>query len=84
MRLEELKSYFDAGDLLSATICPAPLEPGPDPCWIVQFKKKNGAILVMDLDKKVGGEYKQRIFKSLDAAFSACKNVGFIQAKIHS
>ncbi len=82
MNLEQLRTHFDAGDLTSATVCPAVMEPGPAPRWIAQFKRRNGVVIVMELDKRRNGRPMHRIFKSLDAAYSACKNVGFREVKI--
>lgn len=79
--IDKLRTHFDAGDLTSALICPAPLTPGASPCWIVIVKRQNGqqVALQKDREKHPGNP---RIFKSLDAAFSACHSIGFIQAKI--
>lgn len=82
MKLEQLRTHFDAGDLTSAMVCPAVMEPGPASRWIAQFKRRNGVVVVMELDKLRNGRPTQRIFKSLDAAYSACKNVGFREVKI--
>ena len=82
LNLEKLRTHFDAGDLTSAAICPAVMEPGPTPCWIAQFKRRNGATIVLELDKRRNGRPMQRVFKSLDAAYSACRNIGFREVKI--
>ncbi len=80
--LTKLRTHFDAGDLTGAIICPAPLEPGPAPCWIVIVKRQNGQQLVLKKDRAEQGQWRERIFKSLDAAFAACESIGFIQAKV--
>jgi len=84
MRLDQLRLLFEAGTLMAADIVPAPLEPGPAPRWSCQFKRRNGAIVTLDLNRKRQGVNQVRIFNSLDAAFSACQAVGFKSSNVHS
>jgi hypothetical protein len=77
MRLDQLRLLFDAGNLMAAEIVPSPLEPGPAPRWSCQFRRRNGATVPLDLNRKRQGTDQVRIFNSLDAAFSACQAVGF-------
>lgn len=83
MRMDQLKLLFEAGDLLSAEIVSAPLEPGPAPRWCCQFRRRNGARVSLELNRKQHGAGQVRIFNSLDAAFSACRSVGFREVKVH-
>jgi len=82
MRLDQLRLLFEAGALTRAEIVPAPLEPGPAPRWSCQFAHRNGATVSLDLNRKRQGADQVRIFNSLDAAFSACRSVGFREAKV--
>jgi len=84
MRLEQLRLLFEAGNLMGAEIVPAPLEPGPAPRWSCQFRRRNGATVTLDLNRKHQGSDQVRIFNSLDAAFSVCRSVGFREAKVHA
>lgn len=77
MRLDQLRLLFEAGDLLAAEIVTAPLEPGPAPLWCCQFRRRNRAIVTLDLNRKHHGTDRVRVFSSLDSAFSACRSVGF-------
>lgn len=77
MRLDQLRLLFEAGNLIAADIVPAPLEPGPAPRWSCQFRRRNGATVTLDLNRKHQGANQVRIFNSLDAAFAACQAVGF-------
>lgn len=77
MRMDQLKLLFEAGDLITADILTAPLEPGPAPRWCCQFRRRNGARVSLELNRKHLGTGQVRIFNSLDAAFSACRSVGF-------
>lgn len=75
VKLKDLRIHFDAGDLTKATVVPAVMaSPGE---WQVQFKTRKGADVVMSKDKVRNGVAEVRIFKSADAALSACKEVGF-------
>jgi len=82
MTLDRLRLLFGAGDLLAAEIVIAPLEPGPAPRWCCQFRRRNGATVTMELNRKHLGSDQVRIFNTLDAAFSACKSVGFRAATV--
>jgi len=75
VKLKELRVYFDAGDLVKATIVPAVMASSEH--WQVQFKTKKGAELTMTKDKVRNGLPEVRVFKSADAAVSACIEVGF-------
>ncbi len=84
MRLDQLRLLFEAGNLMAAEIVAAPLEPGPaPPRWSCQFKRRNGATVTLDLNRKRQGVDQVRIFNSLDAAFSACQAVGFRGVTVH-
>ena len=83
MRLDQLRLLFEAGDLREAEIVPAPLEPGPVPLWCCQFRRRNKTIEPLTLNRKRQGVDQVRIFNSLDAAFSACRSVGFQAATVH-
>jgi hypothetical protein len=83
MRLDQLRLLFDAGNLMAAEIVPSPLEPGPAPRWCCQFRRRNGARVTLDLNRKRHGTDQVRIFNSLDAAFSACQAVGFRAVTVH-
>ncbi|MCL1477421.1 hypothetical protein MIH18_05665 [Marinobacter sp. M3C] len=83
MRLDQLRLLFEAGTLMAADIVPAPLEPGPAPRWCCQFRRRNGATVALDLNRKRQGMEVVRIFNSLDAAFSACQAVGFRAVTVH-
>ena len=83
MRLDQLRLLFDAGNLMAADIVTAPLEPGPAPRWSCQFRRRNGARVTLDLNRKRHGTDQVRIFNSLDAAFSACQAVGFRAVTVH-
>jgi len=82
MRLDQLRLLFEAGNLMAAEIVPAPLEPGPAPRWSCQFRRRNGARVTLDLNRKRHGADQVRIFNSLDAAFSACRSAGFNAATV--
>jgi hypothetical protein len=82
MRLDQLRLLFEAGDLREAEIVPAPLEPGPVALWCCQFRRRNKAIVTLNLNRKHQGADQVRIFNSLDAAFSACRLVGFGEATV--
>jgi len=83
MRLDQLRLLFDAGNLMAADIVVAPLETGPAPRWSCQFRRRNGARVTLDLNRKRHGLDQVRIFNSLDAAFSACQAVGFRAVMVH-
>lgn len=83
MRLDQLRLLFEAGNLMAAEIVTAPLEPGPDPRWSCQFKRRNGATVTLDLNRKHQGAEVVRIFNSLDAAFRACQQVGFKAVNVY-
>lgn len=82
MTIDRLRLLFEAGDLLAADIVPAPLEPGPAPRWCCEFRRRNGARVALTLNRKHQGREVPRVFNSLDAAFSACRSVGFRAATV--
>lgn len=82
MTIDRLRLLFEAGDLLAADIVPAPLEPGPAPRWCCEFRRRNGAQVALALNRKHQGREVPRVFNSLDAAFSACRSVGFRAATV--
>lgn len=84
MRLDQLRLLFEAGDLTRADVVPAPLEPGPSARWSCQFRRQNGATVSLDLNRKRHGASQARIFNSIDAAFSACRSVGFRVVTVHA
>jgi len=77
LTVDRLRLLFEAGDLLAAEIVTAPLEPGPAPRWSCQFRRRNGARVALALNRKRQGQEVVRVFNSLDAAFSACRSIGF-------
>jgi hypothetical protein len=62
MRTDKLKLLFEAGDLMVAEIVTEPLEPGPDPKWIVEFRRRNGARETIALNRKKNGVDQVRVF----------------------
>ena len=82
MQMAKLKTLFESGDLVSAEIVVAPLEPGPKPRWQLEVKRRNGAPVALSLDRKRAGSDQVRIFNSLDAAFSAATQIGFRSIKV--
>lgn len=86
MRLDQLRLLFDAGDLQSCVLLPAILEPepGPAPRWNLHVKRRNGALVALCLNRKVNGTEQPRIFHSLDAAFVAAREIGFIEARVRA
>lgn len=82
MRLDQLRLLFEAGDLQSCTLLPAPLEPGPAPRWTLHVKRRNGALVALCLNRKKLGAEQQRVFHSLDAAFQAAREIGFIEVRV--
>ena len=84
MRLDQLRLLFEAGDLQSCTLYPAPLEPGPAPRWSLHVKRRNGALVVLCLNRKRAGALQARVFHSLDAAFQAAREIGFIEVRVRA
>ncbi|MEX0603747.1 MAG: hypothetical protein WD623_01215 [Marinobacter sp.] len=84
MRLDQLRLFFEAGDLLSAEIVTAPLEPGPEARWMLECRRRNGSHMALALNRRKAGREQVRIFNSLDAAFAAAKAIGFQAATIRS
>lgn len=84
MRLDQLRLLFEAGDLQSALILPAMLEPSTAPRWEVQVKRRNGALVPLCLNRKRNGAEQTRIFNSLDAAFASAREIGFIEARVRA
>ena len=84
MRVDQLRLLFDAGDLQSCVLLPAILESGPAPRWNLHVKRRNGALVALCLNRKVNGEEQPRIFHSLDAAFAAAREIGFLEARVRA
>lgn len=84
MRVDQLRLLFEAGDLQSCTLLPAVMEPGPAPRWSLHVKRRNGALVALCLNRKRDGEEVVRIFHSLDAAFQAAREIGFIEARVRA
>ena len=84
MRLDQLRLFFEAGDLLSAEIVTAPLEPGPDARCMLECRRRNGARVALALNRRKAGREQVRIFNSLDAAFAAARAIGFKAATIRA
>lgn len=82
MKFEQLKMYYEAGDLKNAVICRDKFEGDETPVWITKFIKHNGVCLTLELDKGINGNRSKRTFKSLNAAYAACKKVGFREVDI--
>ena len=84
MRLDQLRLLFEAGDLQNCMLLPALLEAGPAPRWNLHVKRRNGALVALCLNRKVNGAEQARIFHSLDAAFQAAREIGFIEARVRA
>lgn len=84
MRLDQLRLLFDAGDLQSCTLLPALLDDGPALRWELHVKRRNGALVALCLNRKRNGAEQTRVFNSLDAAFTAAKEIGFIEARVRA
>jgi len=52
MQLGKLRLLFEAGNLMATEILPTPLEPGPAPRWVCQFKRRNEATVTLVLNHK--------------------------------
>jgi hypothetical protein len=84
MRLDQLRLLFEAGDLQSCILLPAPLEPGPEPRWSLHVKRRNGALVALCLNRKRAGALQERVFHSLDAAFQAAREIGFVEVRVRA
>lgn len=84
MRLDQLRLLFEAGDLQSCLLLPAPLEPGPAPRWSLHVKRRNGALVALCLNRKRAGALQERVFYSLDAAFQAAREIGFVEVRVRA
>lgn len=84
MRVDQLRLLFDAGDLQACTLLPALLEAGPAPRWTLHVKRRNGALVALCLNRKRNGIAQERIFHSLDAAFQAAREIGFIEVRVRA
>lgn len=84
MKLEHLKLHYEAGDLKNAVICRDKFEGDETACWITKFIKHNGVCLTLELEQGRGDIRCKRTFKSLNAAFAACKRVGFTEVDVKS
>ena len=84
MRVDQLRLLFEAGDLQSCTLLPAVMEPGPAPRWSLHVKRRNGALVALCLNRKQNGAEVARVFHSLDAAFQAAREIGFIEARVRA
>ena len=73
MQHKELALLFEAGNLTAASIVRYPM--GNQ--WALQFKRKGGSPVVMSSQRS-----EVRLFKTLDSAFSAAKQLGFLTATI--
>lgn len=69
MEFLELKTVFDAGGLISAVICRAPL--GVGYILIVKSKAKKDIIMSSQRDES------PRVFKTVDAAARNAEKIGF-------
>ena len=83
MRLDQLRLFFDAGNLMAVDIVPALLEPDPAPRWSCQFRRCNGARVTLNLIRKRHDTDQVQIFNGLDAAFTTCQAVGFRDVTVH-
>ena len=82
MKLEHLKLHYEAGDLKNAVICRDKFEGDETAGWITKFIKHNGVCVTLELEKGSNACRSKRTFKSLNAAFAACKRVGFSEVDI--
>ncbi|GGB55023.1 hypothetical protein GCM10011502_29980 [Oceanisphaera marina] len=82
MRIDQLRLLFDAGDLQSCVLLPAVLDAGPAPRWVLHVKRRNGALVALCLNRKKNGVEVERLFHSLDAAFQAARDIGFIEVRV--
>lgn len=71
-----MKSIFDAGGLVSATVCRAPLMGG----YILSVKTKKGTSHPMTSQRDDAGH--PRGFKTIDAAVSNARKVGFLTVTV--
>lgn len=84
MRVDQLRLLFEAGDLQACTLLPALLEAGPAPRWSLHVKRRNGALVALCLNRKRNGVPVDRVFHSLDAAFQAAREIGFIEVRVRA
>ena len=84
MRLDQLRLLFEAGDLQTALILPAMLDASSAPRWELHVKRRNGALVPLCLNRKRNGAEQTRIFNTLDAAFQAAREIGFIEARVRA
>ena len=82
MRVDQLRLLFEAGDLQSCVLLPPTFELGPSPRWSLHVKRRNGALVALCLNRKRDGVEQERVFHSLDAAFAAAREIGFIEARV--
>lgn len=82
MRLDQLRLLFEAGDLQTALILPAVLDAAAAPRWELHVKRRNGALVALCLNRKRNGAEQVRIFNTLDAAFQAARDIGFIEVRV--
>jgi len=76
MELKELKTIFDAGGLVSATVIRAPLMGG----YILSVKTKSGVSRPMTSQRDDAGH--PRGFKTIDAAVSNAEKIGFMTVNV--
>lgn len=73
MKLAKAKDLFEYGVILGAEITPNPLKEG----WILQLRARTGEVSVLETDRGSA-----RVFKTLDAAFKTCQEVGLETALV--
>lgn len=73
MLLSELKLLFDSGQLKSCVAVHHALSSE----WCLQFDRKGSEPVLMDAQR-----ISPRTFKTLDAAFKAAREVGFIKLEV--
>lgn len=72
LELRDLRTHFNAGDLVQADVVPAPMEKG----WILTFTRRNGETVYLSLSRSE----KPRVMKRLDTCQDVLRDIGFRNA----
>lgn len=73
MKLSKAKDLYEYGVVMGIEIVDNPLKEG----WLVQIKSRTGDMSTLETDR--GG---LRVFKTLDAAFKICEEIGLETALV--